>query len=45
MNEEEVASWKWMPLESVKEDIDQHPEEYTEWFKIIFERFYSHLES
>ncbi len=45
INEDEVAAWKWMPLESVKNDIQDHPEEYTAWFKIIFERFYSHLES
>lgn len=45
INEDEVASWKWMPLEDVKDDIQEHPEEYTAWFKIIFERFYSHLES
>jgi len=45
INEDEVASWKWMPLEDVKEDIHAHPEMYTEWFKIIFEKFYSHLES
>ncbi len=45
INEDEVASWKWMPLEDVKEDIQAHPEMYTEWFKIIFEKFYSHLES
>lgn len=44
INEDEVAAWKWMPLESVKNDIQDHPEEYTAWFKIIFERFYSHLE-
>ncbi|MEP0266187.1 isopentenyl-diphosphate Delta-isomerase [Dokdonia sp.] len=44
INEDEVAAWKWMPLEAVKDDIQEHPEEYTAWFKIIFERFYSHLE-
>ncbi len=45
INKDEVASWKWMPLEDVKSDIKQHPELYTAWFKIIFERFYSYLES
>lgn len=43
INLEEVASWKWMPLEEVKKDIIKHPEIYTAWFKIIFEKFYSHL--
>lgn len=36
INKEEVESFKWMTLEDVKIDINDHPEEYTEWFKIIF---------
>ncbi|MBP0905121.1 isopentenyl-diphosphate Delta-isomerase [Mariniflexile gromovii] len=43
INPDEVASWKWMPLEAVKNDILKHPELYTEWFKIIFDKFYSHI--
>jgi len=43
INPEEVADWKWMPIEKVKEDIQQKPELYTAWFQIIFEKFYSHL--
>ena len=36
VNPEEVASYKWMPLEEVKNDIENHPEEYTAWFKITW---------
>lgn len=43
LNPDEVAAWKWMPLEDVKNDIKLHPELYTEWFKIIFDKFYQHL--
>ena len=43
INREEVASWKWLSLEAIKEDILQAPERYTAWFKIIFEEFYHHL--
>ncbi|SHI60979.1 isopentenyl-diphosphate Delta-isomerase [Algibacter luteus] len=43
INKEEVASWKWMPLEEVKTDIAKHPESYTEWFKVIFDKFYEHI--
>tara|TARA_R110001632_G_scaffold67518_11_gene158555 strand:- start:502 stop:1020 length:519 start_codon:yes stop_codon:yes gene_type:complete len=43
INPEEVASWKWMPIADVKEDMEIHPELYTAWFKIIFEKFYNHL--
>ena len=38
INEEEVAAWKWMSLEAIQEDMNVHPEMYTEWFKIIFEK-------
>lgn len=43
INISEVADWKWMPLEAVKEDMILHPHLYTEWFKIIFEKFYKHI--
>jgi isopentenyl-diphosphate delta-isomerase len=43
INPKEVASWKWMSVEAVKSDIELHPEIYTAWFKIIFDKFYNHL--
>ena len=43
INLDEVANWKWMPLENVKVDIELHPQYYTEWFKIIFKKFYQHI--
>lgn len=43
LNPDEVADWKWMPLEDVKSDMQIHPKLYTEWFKIIFDKFYQHL--
>lgn len=43
INPDEVADWKWMPLEDVKKDILERPEIYTEWFKIIFDKFYEHI--
>lgn len=45
INPEEVASFKWMDLEELKDDIKNHPEIYTEWFKIIFDRYYKHVTS
>jgi len=44
INEEEVAAWKWMDLESVKKDIKNNSDNYTAWFKIIFEKYYNTLE-
>jgi len=43
INFEEVSDWKWMSLEDVKVDIAMHPELYTEWFKIIFDKFYEYI--
>ncbi|NQX85278.1 MAG: isopentenyl-diphosphate Delta-isomerase [Flavobacteriaceae bacterium] len=43
INPEEVADWKWMLLEDVKEDIAKSPEQYTAWFKIIFQKFYENI--
>lgn len=43
VNKEEVESWKWMSLEKVKEDIGVNPENYTAWFKIIFDKFYEFI--
>lgn len=43
INPEEVADWKWMKPEAIKEDISERPNAYTAWFKIIFDKFYDHL--
>lgn len=44
INTDEVANWKWMGIEEVQKDILLQPENYTVWFKIIFEKFYHFLE-
>lgn len=43
INKEEVADWKWMSIEHIRQDMLGQPERYTEWFKIIFDKFYSHI--
>jgi len=43
LNPEEVNDWKWMALEDLKVDMEQQPQLYTEWFKIIFENYYNHI--
>ncbi len=43
INKDEVESFKWMTVEEVKNDMAEHPEIYTEWFKIIFEKYYSFI--
>ena len=45
INPEEVASHKWMSLEDVKNDMEDNPQQYTAWFKIIFKEYYHRLRS
>ena len=42
-NSDEVADFRWTDPEEIKTDIANHPQRYTAWFKIIFERFYDHI--
>ena len=42
INRDEVESWKYMSLNDLKNDIEAHPEHYTEWFKITFEEMTHH---
>lgn len=43
VNTEEVENFKWMTLEEVKGQIEENPNLYTEWFKIIFEKYYDFI--
>lgn len=43
INEDEVTNWKWVALGDVNKDLKTHPEHYTAWFKIIFDKFYNHI--
>jgi isopentenyl-diphosphate delta-isomerase len=44
INKKEVESFQWMMMEDVQKDIIDHPEKYTEWFKIIFRESFEKLE-
>ena len=43
INIDEVSEWKWMKPSDIKKDILKNPNEYTVWFKIIFEKFYDYI--
>lgn len=43
INSEEAASWKWMSMKNIQDDIKSNPKNYTAWFKIIFEKFYKYI--
>lgn len=44
-NPEEVADWKWMSLDEIEKDLHQHPDRYTAWFKILFEKYLAELKN
>ena len=45
VNPEEVDSFKWIEMDKLEADIANNPDIYTEWFKIIFDRFYTHVKA
>ncbi len=36
INPNEVEDFKWINIDALKESMEKHPENYTEWFKIAF---------
>jgi len=36
-NKEEVSDWKYMATEDLIQDLELHPETYSEWFKLSYE--------
>lgn len=43
INTEEAASWRWLNLEALQQEIEQSPEKFTPWFKIIFDKYQSEI--
>ena len=38
VNPEEADDWNWISLQNVREDVKNHPDRYTHWFKLSLER-------
>lgn len=43
INPSEAANWKWVSISELKQSIDQSPEHYTAWLKIIVPQLEKHL--
>ena len=39
INKLEVADWKWMDIKKISESMKINPQDYTVWFKIVFDQF------
>lgn len=42
LNPDEVMNYKYISLENLKKDIALYPENYSAWFKIIFDKMVTH---
>lgn len=38
INQDEVSDWKYIDMLALREDLRQHPADYTYWFKLIVEQ-------
>jgi len=45
LNPEEVMAYRWVEMEDLKKDMQKNPQNYTAWFKIIFDQYISHIEA
>ena len=43
INPDEVASWKYVDLKWLENDVEVNPNEYTEWFKIALAEVLEHF--
>ena len=39
LNPDEASNWRWISLDQLREDLENIPEDFTPWFRIIFEKF------
>lgn len=44
LNPDEIADIAWVDIEELSIDIKQHPEKYTYWFAVCWERVVSHAQ-
>jgi len=44
INTDEVAAFKWVPIDVLKKELFHNPDDFTVWFTIIFDRFCQYIE-
>lgn len=45
LNTEEAIAFKWMDLDSIQMDMQQNPQQYTFWFKLIIQEHLDQLKN
>lgn len=43
LNEKEVSQVKYLEIHQIEKDLIENPDSYTEWFKIIFQKYRNQL--
>ncbi|MEM9857401.1 MAG: isopentenyl-diphosphate Delta-isomerase [Bacteroidota bacterium] len=39
LNTDEAEDWRFVPISKLRQDIAENPSNYTEWFKIIMDKY------
>ena len=42
-NPEEVDDWKWIGLEELSRNMQENPDSYTYWLRVVLDKVVSHL--
>lgn len=45
INVQEVHAVRWVSIEDLKNEIKNYPDNFTEWFKIIFDKYENEIEN
>lgn len=43
-NKDEVEAWKWADIKTLKHEIENHPEEYAAWLRLMIDEVIRHIE-
>ncbi len=43
INPSEVAAFRWISLPDLEQEIAEHPQRFTIWFKLILKEYFEHL--
>lgn len=45
LNQAEVMAYRWVEMDDLKKDIYKNAQNYTAWFKIIFDKYLANIEA
>jgi isopentenyl-diphosphate Delta-isomerase len=43
LNPLEAEDWQWISIEDLQKDIQSHPDLYTFWLKVCFDKFFAYM--